>query len=78
VDSFREVPAALARVLAFTPDRERTLEVLHAMMRATYPGKPAGVDPSRANARALAASIERRAAEARAGARQPEPVPGAP
>jgi hypothetical protein len=75
VDSFREVPAALTEVLAFTPDPERTLEVLHAMMRATYAGKPAGVDPSPENTRALAGSIERRATAARAGARQATLVP---
>ena len=71
VDSFRELPEAIARVLAFEPDRERTLQVLHAMMRSTLPGKPAGVDPSPENAAALAASIELRAKQARAGVRQP-------
>jgi hypothetical protein len=71
VDSFRELPEAIARVLAFEPDRERTLQVLHAMMRATLTGKPAGVDPSPENAAALATSIEQRAEQARAGVRQP-------
>jgi hypothetical protein len=72
VDSFRELPEAVRRVLDFEPDRERTLEVLHAMMRSTVPGKPAGVDPSPENALELARSLEARAEAARAGARQPE------
>jgi hypothetical protein len=71
VDSFRELGPAITRALEFEPDRERTLQVLHAMMRSTLPGKPAGVDPSAENVAALAASIERRANEARAGAKQP-------
>ena len=71
VDSFRDLPEALARLLAFEPDRERTLEVLHAMMRATYPGRPPGVDASRENAAVVARSLERRAEAALAGARQP-------
>jgi capsular polysaccharide biosynthesis protein len=71
VDSFRELGPAIARVLRFEPDRERTLQVLHAMMRSTLPGRPAGLDPSPENAAALAASLEARADEARAGAQQP-------
>jgi capsule polysaccharide export protein KpsC/LpsZ len=71
VDSFRELPTALAEVLAFTPDHERTLEVLGAMMRATYAGKPPGVDPSPENAAVVAASLEQRAQDALAGERQP-------
>jgi len=74
VDSFRELPQAILRVLDFAPDPERTLQVLHAMMRSTLAGKPAGVDPSPENAAALARSLEARAREARAGARQP-PLP---
>ena len=74
VDSFRELPQAIERVLNFEPDRERTLQVLHGMMRTTLEGKPAGVDPSPENAAALARSLEARARDARAGARQP-PLP---
>jgi Capsule polysaccharide biosynthesis protein len=74
VDSFRELPQSIQRVMDFAPDRERTLQVLHAMMRSTLAGKPASVDPSPENTSALARSLEVRAREARAGARQP-PLP---
>jgi hypothetical protein len=58
VDSFREIPAATMELLRFAPDRERTLRFLHAAMRRCLPGKPATVDPSDANARTLAASLD--------------------
>jgi Capsule polysaccharide biosynthesis protein len=74
VDSFRELPQSIERVLDFVPDRERTLQVLHAMMRSTLAGRPASVDPSPENAAVLAQSLEERAREAREGARQP-PLP---
>jgi hypothetical protein len=76
VDSFRELSQSIRRVLDFEPDRERTLQVLHAIMRSTLPGRPAGVDPSPENAAALARSLEARAREARPGARRsPQPAP---
>ncbi|MGI9098598.1 MAG: hypothetical protein ACR2H2_08955 [Solirubrobacteraceae bacterium] len=58
VDSFREIREAVPAVLAFAPDRERTLRFLAAAMRACWPGKPVLVDRSEANARELAASLD--------------------
>jgi capsule polysaccharide modification protein KpsS len=58
VDSFRELPRATNELLAFAPDRERTLRFLHAAMRRCYPGKPATVDPSDANAALVASSLD--------------------
>ena len=57
VDSFRGLPQAVARVLEFEPDRERTLQFLHAAMRRCYAGKPAAVDQSDENARTVARSL---------------------
>jgi capsule polysaccharide modification protein KpsS len=57
VDSFREIPEATNALLRFSPDRERTLQFLHAAMRRCYAGKPAGVDESDDNARAVARSL---------------------
>jgi Capsule polysaccharide biosynthesis protein len=62
VDSFRKIPNALDEVLAFTPPRDRVLELLHAAMQSTYEGKPALVDPSPENIRRLAGSFESAAA----------------
>jgi capsular polysaccharide biosynthesis protein len=58
VDSFRELREAVPRVLEFEPDRELVLQFLHAAMRSTYRGAPAGVDGSEANAVALASSLD--------------------
>ena len=58
VDSFAEIQAAVPEVLRFEPDRERTLRFLHAAMRRCYPGKPATVDQSDANARLVASSLD--------------------
>ena len=58
VDSFRELPDAVTRVLAFRPAPERTLRFLGAAMRACRPGKPALVDSSPENALVLAASLD--------------------
>ncbi|MDA0164758.1 hypothetical protein OM076_31105 [Solirubrobacter ginsenosidimutans] len=57
VDSFRELREQVPAVLRFSPDREQTLRFLHAAMRSTYEGAPAGVDASSANAQALARSM---------------------
>jgi len=57
VDSFREVPEKVMALLSFTPDRERTLQFLHAAMRRCYPGKPFLVDGSPENAVELARSL---------------------
>lgn len=57
VDSFREVPDAVGELLRFEPDRERTLQFLHACMRRCKPGKPFLVDASVENARTLAGSL---------------------
>ncbi|HWT22253.1 MAG TPA: hypothetical protein VN213_01985 [Solirubrobacteraceae bacterium] len=57
VDSFREVPRKVAELLAFEPDRERTLQFLHAAMRRCYPGKPFLVDGSAENAVELGRSL---------------------
>jgi hypothetical protein len=65
VDSFRELRGKVAEVLHYRPDRERTLQVLHAAMRSTRAGAPAAVDPSPGNARRLAASLAATAESAR-------------
>ena len=59
VDSFREIPARTLEVLDFKPDRERSLQFLHAAMRACYPGRPVLVDSSDKNAHELADSLDR-------------------
>jgi hypothetical protein len=59
VDSFREIPWALSRLLEFEPDRERTRRFLHAAMRHCHPGKPVLVDRSDDNARTLAVTLDR-------------------
>jgi capsular polysaccharide export protein len=66
VDSFRELREAVPAVLEFKPDRERILRFLHAAMRSTYEGAPAGVDLSDENAHALARSLDRVATAGRA------------
>ena len=58
VDSFRELPDAVTRVLAFRPDGERTLRFLGAAMRACLPGKPVLVDSSPENAVVLAGTLD--------------------
>ena len=75
VDSLRELPAAVPRLLRFTPDRERTLRFLHAAMRACRPGKTITVDDSDENAVALAGSLAAAATELAAKRdRPPAPV----
>jgi hypothetical protein len=69
VDSFRELPDAVTRVLRFQPDRERTLRFLAAAMRACLPGQPALADASEENAVVHAASLD--AAVADLAARRP-------
>jgi hypothetical protein len=64
VDSFRELRAAVPALLRFRPDPERIRRLLHAAMRACYPGAPVLVDRSQENAVVLADSIERRALDA--------------
>jgi hypothetical protein len=75
VDSFREIREAVPAVLAFEPDRERILQMLHAAMRNCHDGKPMLVDApdlSQENVSALAATIDG-ALQARAYA-EPQPV----
>ena len=74
VDSLRELPDATSALLRFAPDRERTRRFLHAAMRACYPGKPAAVDDSDANARTVAASL----AAALGAERERDPAAAAP
>jgi len=69
LDSPSGVDAAVPRLLDFEPDRERTRRFLHAAMRRCQPGAPVLVDRSDANARVLAASFARTAAESGAGVR---------
>jgi capsule polysaccharide export protein KpsC/LpsZ len=69
LDSPSRVDAAVPRLLTFEPDRERTRRFLHAAMRRCQPGAPVLVDRSDANARVLAASFARTAAESGAGVR---------
>jgi hypothetical protein len=72
VESFADIRRAVPEVLRFTPDRERILRFLHAAMRSTYAGAPAGVDGSDANASRVALSLHEAALAARrapAGAR---------
>jgi hypothetical protein len=63
VESFRDLRTAVPAVLAFRPDRERVLELLHACMRSTYDGEVVWQDDSDANAAAVAATLERAARE---------------
>jgi hypothetical protein len=72
VDSFREIPAALAEVLRFRPDRDRVLDFVGAAMRSTLDGAPASVDASPENLTRLAGSLE--AAAERARRREPAPA----
>ena len=58
VDSFRELQAKVGELLDFQPERERTLRFLHAAMRSCFPGAPVAIDPSDANARRMAASLD--------------------
>ncbi|MGI8729035.1 MAG: hypothetical protein ACR2LK_03440 [Solirubrobacteraceae bacterium] len=64
VESFRELREAVPALLRYRPDRERTLRFLHAAMRSTYEGAPAGVDRSEENGRRLARSLDRAARDA--------------
>jgi hypothetical protein len=54
-------PAQIAElvpaVLDFRPDRDRTLRFIHAAMRRCYPGVPALINRSDANAKTLAGSL---------------------
>jgi Capsule polysaccharide biosynthesis protein len=77
VDSFRELRAKVIEVLDFHPDRERILRFLHAAMRSCFPGAPVAIDPSEANARRLAASLDA-AARGRGAARGPDRAVAAP
>jgi hypothetical protein len=63
LDSFREIREKVPELLDFRPDRERILRFLHAGMRRCYEGSPVLVDSSDANARRLAASLDRAARE---------------
>ncbi len=68
VDSFREIRTAVPALLDFQPDREQILRFLWAAMNACLPGRPMLVDApdlSEENVRALAASLDRGAREAR-------------
>ena len=67
IESFADIRRAVPEVLRFRPDRERILRFLHASMRSTYDGAPAGVSATDENARTLAASLDAAARE-RAGA----------
>jgi hypothetical protein len=58
VDSFAEVPEALARALHYTPDPDRVIAFLATAMRRCLPGRPVLVDGSDANAAVLADSLE--------------------
>jgi capsule polysaccharide export protein KpsC/LpsZ len=58
VESFREIREAVPAVLEFSPDRERVLQFLHAAMRSTLPGAPAGGDQSDENVGKLAGALE--------------------
>jgi len=73
VESFRDLRTAVPAVLAFRPDRERVLELLHACMRSTYDGEVVWQDDSDANAAAVAATLERAARE-----QVPRHIPAAP
>lgn len=61
VDGLGDAPRGIEALMTFTPDRERTLEMLHAAMRACLPGAPVLVDESDANAAALARSLDQAA-----------------
>lgn len=68
VDGVSELPAGLRRLLTFQPDPEWIDRFLHAAMRRSRPGRPVLVDPSPANAAALAASLHEVGIEAVHGA----------
>lgn len=74
VDSFREIRAAVPRVLRSSPDREQTLRFLGAAMRSTYPGAPQGVDSTPENASTLADSLDRAARRYAVAGREPAVV----
>jgi Capsule polysaccharide biosynthesis protein len=74
VDSFSEIRERVPELPRFHPDPERIRRLLHAAMRACYPGAPVLVDRSEENAVLLAASIET-AAEAAVAERARPPVP---
>lgn len=57
LDSFAGIRQAVPALPGFQPDRERILRFLHAAMRSTFAGAPAGVDSSEANAASVAASL---------------------
>lgn len=73
VDSFAELRAKVPALLAFRPDPERVVRLLHAAMRRCRAGAPVLVDRSDKNARILAATLDEAAREI-AGARRGEPV----
>lgn len=58
VDSLLDLQRQLPRLLDFRPDRERTLQFLHAARARCLAGAPVLVDSSDENARVLASSIE--------------------
>jgi capsule polysaccharide modification protein KpsS len=58
VDSFAEVPEALARSLQFVPDRDRLVSFLATAMDRCQPGRPVLVDRGDRNAAMLAGSLE--------------------
>jgi capsule polysaccharide modification protein KpsS len=58
IDSFREIRGAVPAVLGFEPEREEILKFVHAAMRSTWEGAPAGVDSSQENAARLASSLD--------------------
>jgi hypothetical protein len=59
LDSFAGIRRAVPALADFRPDREEILRFLHAAMRSTFPGAPAGVDSSESNAATVAASLQR-------------------
>lgn len=61
VDGLDDAQRGIAALMTFAPDRKRTLELLHAAMRACLPGAPVLVDESDANAAALAQSLDQAA-----------------
>jgi hypothetical protein len=58
IHDFGDIRTGVPRLLAFEPDEKRILQLLHAGMRACYPGAPAMVDRSDENARILAESLD--------------------
>ena len=66
IDDLAGLRSAVPAMLADRPEPERIDRFLHAAMRACLPGAPVLVDRSPANAAALAGSLHRAAAAARA------------